>query len=234
MSLSNLQKELRSFSNKGKAKILSGFFKTGKGEYGENDKFLGVVVPQARKIVRKYRDLFWNEIKVLIKSKYHEERLIALLILIEQYNRSDQLNKRKIFKFYLDNTKYINNWDLVDLSAPHIIGGYLSDKDKDQLYQLAKSDNIWERRIAIISTFHFIRNKMAEETLKIAKILLYDNHDLIHKAVGWMLREVGKRISREKEEEFLKKYAPEMPRTMLRYAIEHFPESIRQQYLKRQ
>lgn len=233
MNIIKLRKELYLYKNPIKEKILSGFFKTGKGEYGENDRFLGISVPTQRKIALEYKDLEWDDIRALIKSKYHEERLTALLILIDKFESGDQKQQQKIFDFYLKNTGYINNWDLVDLSAPNIIGQYLSDKDKEILYQLAKSKNLWERRIAIIATFYFIRKGNGDETLKISRILLHDKHDLIHKAVGWMLREVGKRVSREKEEEFLKLYSKEMPRTMLRYAIEHFDEEKRQKYLRR-
>lgn len=233
MNIIKLRKELYLYKNPVKAKILSGFFKTGRGEYGENDKFLGITVPLQRKIVRRYRDLDWDDIKELIKSKYHEERLITLLILVDRFKRGDPKDQQRIFDFYLKNTRYINNWDLVDLSAPNIIGAYLMDKEINILHQLAKSKNLWERRIAIIATFYFIRDGKGDETLKLAKTLLHDDHDLIHKVVGWMLREVGKRVSKEKEEEFLDKYAKQMPRTMLRYAIEHFPEGKRKKYLKR-
>lgn len=231
MSIIKLRKELYLHKNPVKAKILSGFFKTGRGEYGENDKFLGVVVPIIRKIVRKYNNLDQREIDILIKSKFHEERLVALLILVEKFHEALEDERAQIFDYYLENTRYINNWDLVDLTAPHIVGSYLFNKEKKILHQLAKSKNLWKRRISIIATFYFIRNGDGDETLKISRILLHDKHDLIHKAVGWMIRELGKRVSLQKEEEFLDKHAKEMPRTMLRYAIERFPEKKRRKYL---
>jgi len=167
----------------------------------------------------------------LLDSKIHEERLIALLILVENYKKSHEEQKYQISSFYLKNTKNINNWDLVDLSAPNILGNYLLEKPKDILYQLATSENLWEKRIAVLSTFAFIKNSRFNEALKIARILINDSHDLIHKAVGWMLREIGKR-SLQEEENFLRTSYKEMPRTMLRYAIEKFPEEKRQAYLK--
>ena len=223
---------MNSFGNKNQAIILRGFFKTGKGQYGEGDIFLGIIVPEQRKLTKKYPDLTLEEIQTLLQSNIHEYRLTALFILIQQYKQADQPAKQLIFNFYLHNTKYINNWDLVDLSAPNIIGNYLLGKDHNLLYTLANSSHLWKKRISIVATFTFIRNNQFEDTIKISKILLNDHHDLIHKAVGWMLREVGKRISRGKEEEFLKKHYKTMPRTMLRYAIEKFPEDKRKAYLK--
>lgn len=226
--IEELIKDLQKLADPKKAKLLQGFFKTGKGEYGEGDIFLGITVPISRKIAQKHSDLSMKEISKLIKSKIHEERLIALLILVHNY----QSNPKKVFDFYVKNTKYINNWDLVDLSAGYIVGGYLKNQDRDILITLAKSKNLWERRIAIISTFYFIRfQKDYKWTFKIAEILLLDKHDLIHKAVGWMLREVGKNISQEKEEIFLKKHYKKMPRTMLRYAIERFDPKLRAHYM---
>jgi len=224
----DFKKELKNKANPKRAKITQRFFKTGPGEYGEGDVFLGIVAPEIRKLVKKYSDLKIKEIIRLLHSKIHEERLTALLIMVKKFQI--EKNKEKIYNLYLKNTKYINNWDLVDLSANKIVGDYLLDKPKSILYKLAKSKSIWERRISIIATFNFIKNNEFEETLKIAKILLNDKHDLIHKAVGWMLREIGKRDLKI-EEEFLKKYYPKMPRTMLRYAIEKFPEKKRKQYL---
>lgn len=229
--LNSLQKELSKKSNSKKAKDLQRFFKTNKGEYGEGDIFLGIIVPEQRKIAKNYSNLSITDLEKLIKSKIHEERLICLLILVIQFQKGNENERKEIYNFYLKNTKYINNWDLVDLSAPKIIGPYLENKDKSILYKLARSKNIWEKRIAILSTFHFIYKGQSQDTLKIALILKDDEHDLIHKAVGWMLREVGKRCSREKEEKFLKKHYKTMPRTMLRYAIEKFPEKKRKQYL---
>jgi 3-methyladenine DNA glycosylase AlkD len=231
MSLKLLRDTLKKASNPEQAKIYLRFFKTGEGEYGEGDKFLGIKVPVSRNIAKLFRDLSLPEIQELLDSKIHDERLIALFVLIEQYRRGIEQEKKVIYKFYLKNTKRINNWDLVDLSAERIIGAYLLEKDKKILFKLAGSKNLWERRISIISTFHFIRNGYYDATLKISEMLLNDDHDLIHKAVGWMLREVGNRNLPE-EEKFLKKYYKTMPRTMLRYAIEKFSEKKRQAYMK--
>ncbi|MEO8399580.1 MAG: DNA alkylation repair protein [Ignavibacteriaceae bacterium] len=231
MSLKEIKKAVKEQSNKEQGVFLQRFFKTGHGEYGEGDKFAGIKVPASRKIAQKNLNVSLNEIKELLKSKIHEERLIALLVLVEQFKKGDEAQKEKIFKFYFKNSKYINNWDLVDLSAPQIVGSYLLNKEKDLIFDLAKSTNLWEKRISIISTLSFIRVNDFKATFKIAKILLNDEHDLIHKAVGWMHREVGNR-DLNKEEEFLKKYYKKMPRTMLRYAIEKFPEAKRQDYLK--
>ncbi|MFA5103742.1 MAG: DNA alkylation repair protein [Candidatus Margulisiibacteriota bacterium] len=225
---------LRSLASKEKAKILSGFFKTGPGQYGEGDVFLGITVPKIRKAVKAFEGITLAELKILLGSKYHEERLAALLILVAQYKKGDEFLRKKIFQLYLTNTRHINNWDLVDLSAEHIVGQYLSDRPKDLLYKLAKSKDLWERRISVLSTFAYIKEGECDETLKISEMLLKDDHDLIHKAVGWMLREVGKRCSMQKEEAFLKKHYKIMPRTMLRYAIERFPEKKRQMYLRGQ
>jgi len=229
--LKNIEGELKQLSNPEKAKVLSGFFKTGKGEYGEGDLFLGITVPEQRKIAQKYSELPLKDIRKLLSSKFHEHRLVALLMLIRQYGKADERRKKEIFDFYLANTRHINNWDLVDLSAPNIMGDYLLDKDRAILYKLAKSDNLWEKRMAIIATFTFIRNNQFDDTFRIAEILLYDQHDLIRKAVGWMLRETGKR-NQTQEEAFLKKYCSKMPRTMLRYAVERFDEQKRRLYLK--
>jgi len=231
MTLSKLRTEVQRKRNSKKAKLLQGFFKTGKGEYGDGDIFLGIMVPESRKLARKYNSLSFPDIEKLLKSKFHEERLIALLILVHNFAAGDQRERKKIYEFYIRSTKYINNWDLVDLSAHKIVGEYLKNKNKRILYKLAKSKNIWERRIAIISTFRFITANSFDDSFNIAEILLKDKHDLIHKAVGWMLREVGNR-SLEKEEQFLKEHYKKMPRTMLRYAIEKFPEPLRKKYLK--
>lgn len=230
--LDAIEKDLLSFKVNKKAEILSRFFKTKKGEYGEGDIFLGISVPKQREIAKKYPNTSIEELQELLLNKIHEYRLTALLILINKYKKSDKINKKIIFDFYLKNTKNINNWDLVDLSSRDIIGNYILDKERLVIYKLAKSKNLWEKRIAIISTYEFIRNNQFEDTLKIARILLKDKHDLIHKAVGWMLREVGKK-DQNKEEEFLKKYYKEMPRTTLRYAIERFNEKKRKFYLEK-
>ena len=191
MKLFNLQQELKKLGDSKQAKLLSGFFKTGKREYGEGDIFLGIKVPVQRKVAKKYTDLSLKDTQDLLNSKIHEHRLVALLILIEKYKKSEK--KKEIIDIYLKNTKNINNWDLVDLSAPQILGDYLLDNNRNILYTLAKSKNLWEKRISIVSTWTFIRENQLDDTLKISEILLTDNHDLIHKAVGWMLREVGKK-----------------------------------------
>lgn len=229
--LHNLIKELQEKANSEQAKILQRFFKTGKGEYGEGDVFLGVKVPEQRKIAKKYCGLSLCKIQELLESKIHEYRLIAVIILGGKYKKANEREKENIFNFYLNNTKNINNWDLVDLSAPYIVGDFLFNKDKKVLYKLVQSENLWEKRIAIISTFAFIRKEEFEDCLAISELLLNDEHDLIHKAVGWMLREIGKR-DLEVEEEFLKQHYKDMPRTMLRYAIEKFEEEKRKSYLK--
>ena len=227
-------KELRGLANPSKAKLLAGFFKTGEGEYGAGDKFLGIVVPEQRKVVKKYAHLELPDIQKLLQSPYHEFRLTGLLVLVEKITQADKQMQKEIFKFYLKNIAHINNWDLVDLTAPKIAGEYLLDKPEQRkiLYKLARSKNLWERRIAILATFAFIRQDDFSDTLKIAAILLSDNHDLIHKAVGWALRKVGKR-DQKTAELFLQKHLLKMPRTTLRYAIERFPEEKRRSYLKK-
>jgi 3-methyladenine DNA glycosylase AlkD len=227
--LNNLKKDLQKLSDKQKAKLLQGFFKTGIGEYGEGDIFLGVTVPQSRFIAVKYKDLPFEDITKLLQSKIHEERLVALLILVHRFEKYP-LEKRIIYEFYLKSTKYINNWDLVDLSSHHIVGEYLFDKPKDILFKLAKSNSLWEKRISIISTYYFISKKEFDTSLKIAEMLIEDKEDLIQKAVGWMLREIGKR-DLQIEEVFLSKHYKIMGRTALRYSIEKFPEAKRQKYL---
>ncbi len=228
--LNQIKSDLSQLSNPEKAKKLSRFFKTGKGQYGEGDIFLGIPVPEQRKVAKKYFDLPLNDLQELLRSEIHEHRLTALLILLAKYKKTDKSGKCEIFKFYLKNTDNINNWDLVDLTAPKIVGDYLFDKDKSGLFKLAKSNNLWERRIAILSTFGFIRKNDFKDALSISELLLHDKHDLIHKAVGWMLREIGKR-DQVIEEQFLNKYYLQMPRTMLRYAIEKFDEKKRKFYL---
>lgn len=228
MSARDVRNELKGLADPEKAKILQRFFKTGPGQYGEGDIFVGVMVPKSRLVAKKFGDLPLEEIETLLKSKVHEERLVALLILIQKYARAP--DKKEIFDFYVLNANRINNWDLVDLSAPNILGAHLIERDRRLLYRLAKSDSVWERRMAIVATLCFIRNNDFADTLKIAEMLLQDTHDLIHKATGWMLREVGKR-DLVVEEEFIAKHCRVMPRTMLRYAIERFPESKKRRYM---
>ncbi|MCD4706037.1 DNA alkylation repair protein [bacterium] len=230
--LEKIKKELKKLSNTKEVTKLQRFFKTGKGEYGEGDIFLGIKVPTQRQIAKKYENLQLKKIKNLLNNKIHEYRLTALLLLIEKYKKADGKEKKKIFDFYLSNIKNINNWDLVDLSVYKIIGDYLLNKQRNILYKLAKSENLWERRISIIATYAFIKNDDFKDCLKISRILLNDKHDLIHKAVGWMLREVGKR-NQKIEEKFLDKHCKKMPRVMLRYSIEKFNEKKRKMYLKK-
>lgn len=232
MNDESLEKDLQKLQDPKKADILSRFFKTGKGQYGEGDIFLGVTVPKQREVAKKYINLTLEELQKLLLSKIHEHRLTALLILVDKYKKSEQIEKEKIFDFYLKNTKSINNWDLVDLSAPNIVGDFLLNNDRAILYKLAKSENLWEKRISILVTYAFIKNNEFKDTLKISEILLKDSHDLMRKAVGWMLREVGKK-DQKVEEEFLKKHYKIMPRTMLRYAIERFDENKRRFYLNK-
>lgn len=231
MKVQEITKRLLALGNKERAAVSQRFFKTGPGEYGEGDIFLGIKVPVLRKIAKEYLDLSLKDVNTILKSKFHEERLLSLFIMVGQFSRGDRKKKKSIYELYLKNTGFINNWDLVDSSAHHIVGPYLLTKSKAPLYKMARSDLLWERRIAIMSTFHYIKNDKFNDTLKIAGRLLSDEEDLIHKAVGWMLREIGKRHL-PSEETFLKKHYQKMPRTMLRYAIEKFPESKRQRYLK--
>ena len=228
--LDQIKRDLLQLGDPNRAKKLSGFFKTGKGQYGEGDLFLGIPVPEQRKVAKKYVNLSLNDIQELLNSKIHEHRFTALVILISKYRKAEKSGKEEVFSFYLKNTENINNWDLVDLSAPKIVGEYLVNKDKSILYKLAKSNSLWERRISILSTFIFIDNNDFEDALNISELLLHDKHDLIHKAVGWALREIGKR-DQNVEERFLTKYCVHMPRTMLRYAIEKFDEEKRKFYL---
>lgn len=221
---------LRSLSNPEIAKHSQRFFKTAEGEYGFGDKFLGIRVPVIRQAVKKYKSTPLNVAEELLKSEYHEVRLFALLLLVFRFSKSSLDEQEKIYHLYLGNTQYINNWDLVDSSAHQIVGTYLENRDKSILYDLSKSDSLWERRIAIMSTFYFIKKNQFSDTLYISKQLLSDQEDLIHKAVGWMLREVGKRDFAE-EVAFLKVHYQKMPRTMLRYAIEKFSKEERQKYL---
>jgi len=230
--LDQIIKGLSQLSDPERAKNLSRFFKTGKGQYGEGDVFWGITVPAQRKMAKRYVDLSLSDLQELLSSKIHELRLTALLILVSKYQKADDDGKNEIFSFYLKNTENISNWDLVDLSSPKIVGDYLVGKDTSILFILAKSSNLWERRIAVLSTFKFIGNNDFEDALSISELLLHDEHDLIQKAVGWALREIGKG-DQEVEERFLRKFHKEMPRTMLRYAIEKFDEKERKSYLTR-
>ena len=229
-TLAAIRAELQELGDPVRATHSLRFFKTGPGEYGEGDKFLGLTVPVMRTLVRKYRALADDAALELLASPWHEERLVALLLLVDGYKRGDERRRQKIHRAYLANARWINNWDLVDSSAEHVVGPHLDAGDISLLEQLARSKNIWERRIAIVSTFHFIKRNEFRPTLRIATILLGDSHDLIHKAVGWMLREVGKR-DRKTLDAFLKRHYRQLPRTMLRYAIERHPERTRKRYL---
>jgi 3-methyladenine DNA glycosylase AlkD len=231
MTAQKIRQRLQKLGDKRRAALVQRFFKTGPGEYGEGDCFLGITVPELRKLVTEYQGLALAETIQLLQSTIHEERLLALLLLVSAYAKADARTKKHIYDLYLENTRYVNNWDLVDASAEHIVGAFLMGRSKKPLHDLATSHDLWKRRIAIMATFHFIKCGEFAETLKIAGMLLPDKEDLIHKAVGWMLREVGKRNLRI-EEEFLKKHYKNMPRTMLRYAIERFPEAKRLRYLK--
>ena len=228
-----IKNEMRKLANKKIAEHSQRFFKTGKGQYGEGDIYLVIRVPVIRKIAKKFRRISLAEVSKLLESKFHEERLLSILMLVNLFKSGDEDDQELIYELYLDKTKFINNWDIIDISAGNIVGAFLFEKDKAPLYRLVFYENLWERRIAIVATFYFIRNDEFDETLKIAEILFTDKEDLIHKAVGWMLREVGKRVI-EIEEEFLEEHYLKMPRAMLRYAIERFPETRRKMYLKGQ
>lgn len=230
--LEEVIKEISKKGSKTRAEHSKRFFKTGKGEYGEGDVFLGLSVPEMRVISKKFNKLSLSHLKKLISSKIHEHRFVALTILDIQYQNSDDKNKKKIIDFYLKNKKFVNNWDLVDTSASYLLGDYLYKKDRSVLYKLAKSRTLWDRRISIISTHYFIKKADFKDTLKISEILLNDKEDLMHKAVGWMLREVGKKDVKILEK-FLEKNLRKIPRTALRYAIERFPEKKRKEYLNR-
>jgi len=231
MAVTQIRKRLAEIGDPAKAAVLQRFFKTGPGQYAQGDLFRGIPVPVLRRLGRDYRDLSLPDVERLLRSTHHEDRLLALLILIQIYANRDEDARERAYRLYLRNTRFINNWDLVDVSAEHIVGRFLVGRSKEPLTRLAKSKLLWERRIAILSTFHFIKNGQFDETFRIAEILLGDEEDLIHKAVGWMLREVGKR-DLEAEEQFLKAHYRGMPRTMLRYAIERFPPHTRQAYLR--
>lgn len=230
--IKELQNNLAKAANTEKAVFLQRFFKAGKGEYAEGDVLIGVTVPATRKIVRQFHSMPLIEVQELLRSPIHEHRLAALFILVWQYEHSSAPVQKRIYQLYLRSTKYVNNWDLVDSSAPYIVGGYLlNQKDRSILDKLAMSGNLWKQRIALLATYQFIKQKQFNDTLRLAALLLHHKHDLIHKAIGWMLREVGNR-DMTVEEKFLKSYYKTMPRTALRYAIEKFPYAKRQKYLK--
>lgn len=226
-----MQKRLRHFASATKAKLLQRFFKTGPGEYGEGDRFLGVMVPYIRSVAKEYHEAPLTEVRKLLRSPWHEERLLALLILVRKFEGGSESLQKTIYELYLKNVRHVNNWDLVDLTAPKIVGPYLEKRFRRPLYRMARSKDLWERRIAVLATFHFIRNNDFTDALLLAESLLTDAEDLMHKAVGWMLREVGKRDEAVLKA-FLKKQYRRMPRTMLRYAIERFPETTRKKYLE--
>jgi 3-methyladenine DNA glycosylase AlkD len=226
----DLAARLRQRADKSRIPGLQRFFKTGPGQYAEGDVFIGVRVPDLRRVCRECRGATIPDALALLGSAVHEERLLALLLLVEIFRRGSDQTKREVYRLYLANTNYINNWDLVDSSAPHIVGAWLFPRSRAPLRRLARSSSLWDRRIAIIATQFFIRNGDLEETFRIADLLLTDPHDLIHKAVGWMLREAGNRDPKA-ERRYLETRYPRMPRTMLRYAIERFPEAERRRYL---
>ncbi len=231
MKATEARKKLHALASPDAAASSARFFKTGPGQYGEDDTFIGVRVPALRKLARECRDLPLTEIAVLLCSPVHEERLLALLVLVLGIGKGDDNHRKVVYDFYLGNTQHVNNWDLVDSSAPAIVGGYLRDKPRKPLIGLAKSVSLWERRIAIVATQHFIRLDQFDDTLAISRLLLSDKEDLIHKATGWMLREVGDRDEAALEA-FLTEHGTAMPRTMLRYAIEHFPPEKRRAHLE--
>jgi 3-methyladenine DNA glycosylase AlkD len=231
IAVAEIEGRLQSLANADDAAFLQRFFKTGPGEYGEGDLFLGIRVPVLRKLARDFPDLDPAGCRALLTSPYHEARLLALLVMVRAYDRGDEKARTAIYRMYLEHTACVNNWDLVDSSAEHIVGRHLRVRDRARLYELARSDSLWERRIAIMATFHFVKAGEFEDTLRIADLLISDRHDLIHKAVGWMVREVGKR-DRTVAEAFLRPRYRHMPRTMLRYAIEKYPEELRQKYLR--
>ncbi len=230
LGLDGVFARLRELADPERARLMQRYFKTGPGEYGEGDLFVGISMPKTRQLLREYGGLPLSQVVDLLHSPMHEARMLSLLILCRRYRRSEAGVKEEIYQLYLSNTRFINNWDLVDLSARDIVGAYLRERDRGELYRLAASPVIWERRIAIMATSDYIRLGEYADTLAIARLLLHDPEDLIHKAVGWMLREVGKR-DRSVEEEFLREHYAAMPRTMLRYAIERFPEELRKKYL---
>lgn len=230
MSIREIKQEMRSLAEADRIPDLQRFFKTGKGEYAEGDRFLGIRVPHLRKLSRQYHSLPMVDVTKLLHSPWHEERLLALFIMVLQFNKGMEEPRRAIYQLYLANTASINNWDLVDCSAPHIVGGWLAARSRKPLYKLARSQSLWERRIAMLACFYFIRQGELDDAIKIAEILVEDEHDLIHKAVGWMLREIGKQDEGHMLA-FIQSHYQQMPRVMLRYAIEKLPKTKRQDLL---
>lgn len=233
MTAKEIQQELEMYIDPVKKEYLPKFFKTGKGQYGEGDKFLGIVVPNVRLVAKKHREESLETVKELMRSEFHECRLCGLLILVERFKKSDEKDRKEIYEFYLSQTERINNWDLVDLSASYIVGEYLKDKSREPLYRLSESELLWEQRIAVVSTYAFIKNSDFTDIYALAEKLLTHEHDLMRKAIGWMLREAGKR-NKDLLVTFLEKYCLVMPRTMLRYAIEKFPEEERKYYMRKE
>lgn len=227
-----IQRELETYIDPVKREYLPRFFKTGKGQYGEGDKFLGVVVPHTRLVARKYKDEPFEVVAELLQSEWHECRLCALLMMVERFKKCDEIGRKEIYQFYLSQTERINNWDLVDLSAPYIVGEFLKDKSRGDLYRLAESSLLWEQRIAVVATATLIRNNDFIDILRLSERLLNHEHDLMRKAVGWMLREMGKR-NKDLLVQFLDRFHKEMPRTMLRYSIEKMTGEERKHYMKR-
>lgn len=232
MKAAEIQEELKKYVNEQKREFLPYFFKTGKGQYGEGDIFLGIVVPNIRIVAKQFKAAPFQEIATLLESPYHECRLCALIILVERFKKSSSQEQEQIYQFYLSKTSRINNWDLVDISAPYIVGEYLKTRERDDLYRLAKSTLLWEQRIAVVATATLIRNHDFIDIIKLAELLLHHPHDLMHKAIGWMLREMGKR-DKDLLVQFLEKYHKVMPRTMLRYSIEKFDDDERKYFMKR-
>jgi 3-methyladenine DNA glycosylase AlkD len=230
--LKDLIEDLQSIADPTKARSLQRFFKTNKGQYGEGDVFIGISMPQIRDVIKYHNSLNFSELQELLDSEFHEYRMSALLILVIQFKKAKTEKRKEIYEFYIKNLQRINNWDLVDCTCRDIVGAYLFDKDRSPLYQLAQIDHLWSQRVAIVSTWYFIREKQYDDTLKISEMLLNHNHDLIHKAVGWMLREAWKKTGSHQVEDFLEKYASTMPRTALRYTIERMPEPTRQYFMK--
>jgi len=229
-SLQAIKQELQALADPQTAQHSQRFFKTGKGEYGEGDIFLGIRVPVIRQLAKKHQQLPLDKIESLLHSNFHEQRLLALIMMVNLYKKSDTSTQQQIFNSYINNVQYINNWDLIDTTTPHIIGAYLFDKNRQILFDYAKSDNLWQRRIAVLACFYFIQLEDFSDFIKIAEMLVDDQQDLIHKAVGWMLREAAKR-QLSITMNFLDQYAASMPRTMLRYALERFPADLKKEYM---